>query len=426
MDDKFTNLTGVTDSCYVLGRKDKLSAGKLNIGRYYALDSSLGADVFIDVIRPHIVLICGKRGYGKSYTIGVFIEEICRLEKKTRDNLGVVVFDTLGIYWTTKSSNKDELKKLKQWNLHPEGFDINLFVPKRFVEQYKENNIDALSFSVRVSELSPFHWCQLFDIKSTDPLGIVLTRAVLKMQEKNGNYSISDLLDCIKKDKRSDENTKGAAENYLSTAESWGVFDKEGVPVSEFVKRGVVSVLDLSHLPNPVLKDIVASIIGEKIFEERVRERKVHEQKKMGLNVEEKGMPMVWLAIDEAQLFLPSDKNTLGKNIFIQQWMRQGRQPGLSLLMATQRPSALDSEVLSHSDIIICHRLTAQEDIDALSRIRPTYMHGEIRESIKKVGDERGVALIVDDTSESSHIIKIRPRLSWHGGAESLVLEPGK
>jgi hypothetical protein len=36
------------------------------------------------------------------------------------------------------------------------------------------------------------------------------------------------------------------------------------------------------------------------------------------------------------------------------------------------------------------------------------------------------VALIVDDTSESSHIIKIRPRLSWHGGAESLVLEPGK
>jgi len=426
MDDKFTNLTGVTDSCYVLGRKDKLSVGKLNIGRYYALDSSLGADVFIDVIRPHIVLICGKRGYGKSYTIGVFIEEICRLEKKIRDNLGVVVFDTLGIYWTTKSSNKDELEKLEKWNLNPEGFDIDLFVPKKFVKQYKENNIDAVSFSVRVSELSPFHWCQLFDIKSTDPLGIVLTRVVLKMQENSDNYSINDLLDCIKKDERSDENTKGAAENYLSAAESWGIFDKEGIPVSEFVKRGVVSVLDLSHLPNPVLKDIVASIIGEKIFEERVRERKVHEQNKMGLNVEEKGMPMVWMAIDEAQLFLPSDKSTLGKNIFIQQWMRQGRQPGLSLLMATQRPSALDSEVLSHSDIIICHRLTAQEDIDALSRIRPTYMHGEIRESIKKVGDERGVALIVDDTSESSHIIKIRPRLSWHGGAESLVLEPGK
>ena len=155
-----------------------------------------------------------------------------------------------------------------------------------------------------------------------------------------------------------------------------------------------------------------------------MKSRKLHEQKKMGFKVEKEGIPMVWLAIDEAQLFLPDGKPTLGKEVFINQWMRQGRQPGLSLLMATQRPSALDQEVLSHSDIIICHRLTAQEDIDALSKIRPTYMHGTIRESIKKVGDERGVALIVDDTSESSHIIKVRPRLSWHGGAESLVIEP--
>jgi DNA helicase HerA-like ATPase len=149
----------------------------------------------------------------------------------------------------------------------------------------------------------------------------------------------------------------------------------------------------------------------------------VQEQKKMGLSVKESGIPMVWLAIDEAQLFLPNDEDLLSKDVFINEWMRQGRQPGLSLLMATQRPSSLDSEVLSHSDIFICHRLTAQEDIDALSRIRPTYMHGDIKESIKKVGDERGVALIIDDTSESAHIIKIRPRLSWHGGAEPSVIE---
>jgi len=122
-------------------------------------------------------------------------------------------------------------------------------------------------------------------------------------------------------------------------------------------------------------------------------------------------------------LFLPNNKEVLSKDVLINEWMRQGRQPGLSLVLATQRPSALESEVLSHSDIIICHRLTAQEDIDALSRIRPTYMHSDIKESIKKIGDEKGVALIIDDTSESAHIIKIRPRLSWHGGAESLVIE---
>ena len=415
---------GIAEKQYILGRKEKNGEGSLNIGRYYALDSSLGSNVYIDIIHPHIVLICGKRGYGKSHTIGVFIEEIARLEKKVKNNLGVVVFDTLGIFWTTQFPNNVDAEELNRWKQDPEGFDINLLVPKKFVEEYKNKGIDVDSFSIRVSELSPYHWCQLFDVKETDPLGIILTRNVLKMQSSSTRFSINELLTRIQNDMRGDDMVKDAAENFLTTADSWGVFDKDGLSIRDFVKRGNITILDLSHLPNPVLKSIVATLVSEKIFEERIRERKIHELKKIGVDVEETGMPMVWLAVDEAQLFLPNNKEVLSKDVLINEWMRQGRQPGLSLVLATQRPSALESEVLSHSDIIICHRLTAQEDIDALSRIRPTYMHSDIKESIKKIGDEKGVALIIDDTSESAHIIKIRPRLSWHGGAESLVIEP--
>ncbi len=413
----------IEEKQYILGRREKNLGGLLNIGRYYALDSSLGSDVYIDIIHPHIVLICGKRGYGKSHTIGVFIEEIAQLEKKVKDNLGVVVFDTLGIFWTTQFPNNAEIEKLNRWNKDPESFDINLLVPKKFVEEYKNKGISANSFSIRVSELSPYHWCQLFNVTPIDPLGIILTRAVLEMQSSSTCYSIAGLLACIQNDTRSGSNEKDAAENFFTMADSWGVFDKDGVSIKDLVRRGTITILDLSPLPNSVLKSIVATLVSEKIFEERIRERKIHELKKIGIDVEEKGMPMVWLAIDEAQLFLPNNKDVLSKDVLINEWMRQGRQPGLSLIMATQRPSALEPEVLSHSDIIICHRLTAQEDIDALSRIRPTYMHGDIKESIKKIGDEKGVALIIDDTSESTHIIKIRPRLSWHGGAESLVIE---
>ena len=424
MDGGLNTLTGLSDKSYVLGRREKSSIGKLNIGRYYALDSSLGSDVYVDILRPHIVLICGKRGYGKSYTIGVFIEEIANLEAEVKNNLGIVVFDTLGIYWTTKFPNKDEKDTLNRWNKKAQGFDISLFVPKNLVKEYEKNNISSNSFSIRTSELTPFHWCELFKVSSTDPLGIAITRAVLNLKENNDTYSISDILDYISNDSRCESNTKNAAENFFKNAESWGIFDKSGMSINEFVRRGVITVLDISQLPDPKLKDIVTSIVGKKIFEERVIARKKYEQKRMGENISLEGIPMVWLAIDEAQLFLPNNVHTMGKDVFINQWMRQGRQPGLSLIMATQRPSALDQEVLSHSDIILCHRLTAQEDIDSLSKIRPTYMHGTIRESIKKVGDERGVGLIVDDTSESSHIIKIRPRLSWHGGAESLVIDP--
>jgi hypothetical protein len=419
----FNNKT-ISEKHYILGRREQNKEGVVNIGRYYALDASLGADVYVDITRPHVVLICGKRGYGKSYTLGVFLEELSKLESKIRENLGVLIFDTLGIFWSTRYPNKEEITQLKKWNIKPEGVNIRLLVPKKFLKEYQDKKIEADGFSIPVKDLSPYHWCQLFNIKTTDTLGIIVTRAIIHLQTTGEAYSIRDIIDFIQNDQKSDTSSKIAAENFFTMAESWGVLDKEGVPISHIVKRGFITVIDFSHLPTPQLKSIVAALICEQIFEERVKERKIHEQRKMGLNVKEEGMPMVWLGIDEAQLFLPSNEDLISKDILINEWMRQGRQPGLSLIMATQRPSALESEVLSHCDIIICHRLTSQEDIDALTRIRPTYMQGDIKESIKRVGYEKGVALIIDDTSESSHIIKIRPRVSWHGGAESKVIEP--
>ena len=214
---------------------------------------------------------------------------------------------------------------------------------------------------------------------------------------------------------------KNAVQNFFLMADSWGVFDTDGLSICEIVRPGTVTVLDLSVLPSLLLKDVVVAVLSEKIFEERVRSRKIFEQKKMGFTVEGEGIPLVWLAVDEAQVFLPCEKKTLSKGVLIEEWMRQGRQPGLSLLLATQRPSAVEPEVLSHCDLFLCHRLTAQEDIDALSRIRPLYMQGDIQESLKKIGAEKGVALLVDDTSESVHVVQLRPRVSWHGGAEPVI-----
>jgi DNA helicase HerA-like ATPase len=413
----------LSEKQYVLGRREKTGGGVLTIGRYYALDGSLGAPVYLDALRPHVVFICGKRGYGKSYTIGVFLEEIASLEDDVKQSLGVVVVDTLGIYWATRFPTKEHPENLHRWGRSPEGFAVRLFVPEHAVEGYAKNDIATERFSLRVAELSPLHWCQLFDVKTTDPVGAVLTRAVLSLQSLSDNFSIAEILTCIKQDQRTSDVAKIAVENFFLMAESWGVFDTTGLLITDLVQSGTISVLDISHFQSPVLKDIVVSLVSEKIFEERVRARKLHEQKKMGFSVQEKGIPLVWLAIDEAQLFVPDGKKTLSKEVLINEWMRQGRQPGLSLIMATQRPSAVEPEVLSHSDILICHRLTAQEDIDALSRIRPTYMQGDISESLKKIGSEKGVAFLVDDTSESVHVIKVRPRVSWHGGAEPVIKE---
>ncbi len=50
--------SGVTLKQYVIGRRDtSISTGTLNVGRYLALDRSMGSDVYIDALSPHVVLI---------------------------------------------------------------------------------------------------------------------------------------------------------------------------------------------------------------------------------------------------------------------------------------------------------------------------------------------------------------------------------
>jgi hypothetical protein len=51
-------------------------------------------------------------------------------------------------------------------------------------------------------------------------------------------------------------------------------------------------------------------------------------------------------------------------------------------------------------------------------------MQESLETYLKKMGSERGAALIVDDHSESVHLVRIRPRISWHGGGEPSALEP--
>ncbi len=413
----------LSEKQYVLGRREKTGGGVLTIGRYYALDGSLGAPVFLDVTRPHMVFICGKRGYGKSYTIGVFLEEIASLDDSMKQHLAVVVLDTLGIFWSTKFPSTDALENLQRWGRKPTGFPIRLLVPAHATRSYSKKDIQVEQFSICIAELSPLHWCQLFDVKMTDPVGVVLTQAILGLQSSKNHFSMQEIVSYIQRDVQTDAMVKHAVQNFFLMADSWGVFEKDGLSIPEIVQPGTLTVLDLSVLPSVLLKDVVVAVLCEKIFEERVRSRKIAEQKKMGFKVEAEGIPLVWLAVDEAQVFLPSEKKTLSKVVLIEEWMRQGRQPGLSLLLATQRPSAVEPEVLSHCDLFLCHRLTAQEDIDALSRIRPVYMHGDIQDSLKKIGSKKGVALLVDDTSESVHVVQLRPRVSWHGGAEPVIKE---
>ncbi|MEM2924571.1 MAG: ATP-binding protein [Methanocellales archaeon] len=408
---------------YILGTRGQANKGLLNLGRYLALDGSLGAEVYFDALHPHVILICGKRGYGKSYSLGVIVEELASLDEAIKNNLAFLIIDTMGIFWTMSMENWREENLLKKWDLKPEKYDLEIFVPNAFKVEFEQRKVKCSSFSVRASDLDAFDWCSMLNISPLEPLGVLIIKTIQKLKETGELFSLRDIASNINEDKKIHPNIRAAAENYLLAVQSWGIFDRYGTPLNELVKGGKISVLDLScygHASN--VKSAIVATIARQIYTERVKARRnqlLAEMRKISLNQE---FPMVWLFIDEAHVFLPRNSETIASNVIVNEWLRLGRQPGLSLVLATQTLAALHREAISHCDLLICHRLTAQEDINALSEVRPIYMRDGIVECMKRLNQDKGAALLLDDTTESFHVVKIRPRKSWHGGGEPNAL----
>jgi DNA helicase HerA-like ATPase len=379
---------------YLVGRRDDGDEGSLLLGRYLALDGSTGADVFLDVLRPHAVLICGKRGYGKSYTMGVLIEELARLPYPIRKNFCAIVVDTMGIF--TCMGKPSSERGLGEWGLRPEACPIRTFAPRAHVRSRP-----VLPLEIPTGSLSYYDYCELLGIEQLSEHGAVLMKAI-------GDKKDFEIEDLIKKADGS--SVLGGLLHMLS---SWGLFSGKA-SFDGLLEPGSVNVLDLSGYGHePEVKSCIVASLARALYDVRVAARKAED------GAREK--PLVWLFIDEAHMFMDASQNSRAGRVLANEWLRQGRQPGLSLVLATQRPSALGKDVLSQADVIICHRLTLRDDVEALEAARPTYVKEPLPDAMARLGKGRGAAIVIDDATESYHVIKIRPRVSEHGGSEPVI-----
>src|SRR3989338_9739430 len=110
----------------------RLGKGYVKMGQY----TSLSNTIYMDVARSHVVLVAGKRGTGKSYTLGVIAEEISNLPIEARKNIAPLIFDTMGIFCTMKYENEKEKELLSEWELKPLKLPVRVFVPYWHFEDY--------------------------------------------------------------------------------------------------------------------------------------------------------------------------------------------------------------------------------------------------------------------------------------------------
>lgn len=427
----------------VVGRseRDKEKFGKrgtIFIGRQYVKMgrvTSLSNNVFLDVATSHVVFICGKRGGGKSYTMGVIAEGLADLDKDVRQNLSFILLDTMGIYWTMKYPNKPDEEILEKWGLKGRGLDVKIYTPKMYYDVYKEKGIPTdHPFSVKPSELDASDWQLTFDVTPNEPIGVLIERIVYLLNKKKKDYDIEDMIKAVREDNRSEQTVKDALENRLLSTEAWGVFSKEGTPINDLAASGQVTVLDVScYATTPggwKIKSLIVGLISKKLFIGRMIERKDEEfqtvhQATHYFSEEQKdtklAMPMVWLVIDEAHEFLPREGKTAASDALIT-ILREGRQPGISLILATQQPGKIHTDVMTQSDTVLSHRITAKIDVEALSMLMQSYMREGLNVQIDNLPRIKGAAVMFDDTNERLYSIKIRPRFTWHGGSSPFAI----
>jgi hypothetical protein len=399
------------------GKKGCIFLGKHIVGKGY--DYHLTNPIIMDVLRPHVILILGKRGVGKSYTAGVIAEEIMKLPEEVKENLAVLMIDTMGIFWSMKNPNDQDVLMLAKWELKPRGFPVRNIVPIGMTDFYDKAGLSYDgTFSIKPSDLSVGDWALTFEINLLEPLGILLERIIKKL--KGRDYSIRDIIDEIELDKKSDEKEKLALENRFLAAGGWDIFSNQSTPIEEFLKPGAVVVLDVS-LQEWNIRNLMLGILLREIYEVRMAARREEELAIMGGEVVKK-IPITWVIADEIENFIPAKKETAATHDILT-LLKQGRQPGISLVFITQRPNKIHEDAIAQADLVIAHRLTAKQDLEALSAIMQTYLLFDIKKSIGELPKSKGSALILDDNSERLFTIQVRPRQSWHAGGSPVALK---
>ena len=206
------------------------------------------------------------------------------------------------------------------------------------------------------------------------------------------------------------------------------MFDVKGTEIKDIAIGGKITVLDVSAyavVPNGwAIKSLLIGLVSKKLFVERMKVRRSEEFEQIKSQQsyfkeeevkEKKKEPLVWLLIDEAHEFLPRYEKTTALQPLLT-ILREGRQPGISLVLATQQPGKIHTDVMTQADIIMSMRLTAKIDTDALQSLAQSFMREGIEDSINKLPRVPGAAVIIDDQNERVFSMRVRPRITWHGG----------
>ena len=396
--------------------------------------SYLGANAWLDTTFPHVIYITGTRGSGKSFDLGVLVEGISKLGKQSQIQNDVtpitsIVIDTQSQFWTlgyaprgTIPANRLQLEELQRWNLAPN----NLAAVKVYAPLGTATFLgDEQTLQIRPKDVRAEEWCALLGQEVYSPQGHIIAATLETLGD--ADFDIADMLSFISDDANWPtvaESSRNAISYKLEDYHRTNLFSAGGLSVRDFLEDGTCNILLLRELRNED-KSLITAVIARNLFDILGRH---HNKKKTAsffeTPFEEDGTPdRVWLVIDEAHVVAPSDHMSPARSALVE-YVKRGRDAGLSLILATQQPSALDDRILSQVNLTFSHRLSFQSDINAAVNRIPTKAVRSMKfagTNLTDFGDmvrvlDAGQCFLGDQSSSRTVLVQIRPRVSAHGG----------
>ena len=432
-------------------------------------------NVWMDSRGAHVVYVMGKRRSGKSFTLGVLAEGLAAEGwiRQGAKSQGVLILDTMNVYLTMPFAVEDThhessgiVKELRKWKLDLEELPIELFNPRG---TSVPSGVTSAEVTLRPADLSSDEWCGLFEADPfADPLGHLITEVYAKVATDgyfdpntgaqvppNPSFGIDELLSALERDSdlaRYHRDTRESLRRRLHAVRRLPIFSTAGLDVRQLLRPGRISVLLLRELDSEMRSVLVALIVKRVmalrgISEQQERLIPIHlaraekfrdsdperakEEERLAEECREQakeGLPRSWIIIDEAHNYVPAI-GTVPSRRPLKKYVDEGRNLGLSIVVATQQPSGLDPSLQRNADLLLVHSLSHHADISAAEgMINTSSPHEVIVDTRTKITGRTfeslvrnlpiGYAIASTDRANRLFAVRVRPRVTVHGGTE--------
>ena len=372
---------------------------------------SNGRVIGLDLNECNTISLFGVQGAGKSYTIGSITEMVLRQFSKVNKlpaPMASVIFhysDSMDYApeFTSMVYPNDEagqLAKLKAEYGAEAGSvkDVVLLAPESQVETRKAEypDIDVHPIGFDSSELSVKDWMFLLGAMGNDSTYIKELKQIMKSCRYN--MSLQNIRDGVANSNHMSTSQRSLAEQKLDFAEE---YITDGNKLQQYLRPGRLIIVDLRDEFIEKDEALGLFVVMLNIFSSV-------------LTVNGRAFNK-FIVFDEAHKYM-NNRELVGS---ITTAIREMRHKGVSIMIASQDPMSLPTEIIELSSVVVMHRFSSpswvkhvQKAITPLQTLTPTEMaslgSGEAYLWANKASDKA--------ITQRPIKISIRPRVTKHGG----------